>query len=205
MTVGRATRATSADKADLAEKASQDSNGANIANTYAVITGNYQSMTVGKSSESDNVSKNINGKDIGSIFESDGITVKNATNAQYAKYASDDISKGTIEERLTNMGFKQGVVEIVNKYNSTISVNSLKKQGKLVLFDFKFDGDYIKGKIPQEFMPKDCEMNIYGRENAAKNPGLAIAAIDAEGNISFNGLMGGYLNGVFEHIGWETK
>lgn len=31
----------------------------------------------------------------------------NATNATYAQYASEDTSKGTIEQRLTNLGFKQ--------------------------------------------------------------------------------------------------
>ena len=35
------------------------------------------------------------------------LIVKNAETAEYAKYASEDITKGTIEKRLTDLGFKQ--------------------------------------------------------------------------------------------------
>lgn len=35
------------------------------------------------------------------------LIVKNAETAEYAKYASEDITKGTIEKRLTDLGFKR--------------------------------------------------------------------------------------------------
>jgi len=38
------------------------------------------------------------------------VTVMNAHYAQHAWYASDDLSKGTIEERLTKLGFSQGSI-----------------------------------------------------------------------------------------------
>lgn len=61
-----------------------------------------------------NVTGQINGKAITSIFESDGITAKKATEADYTK---DYVGGGTIEykfdeidQRLDNLGFKQGSI-----------------------------------------------------------------------------------------------
>ncbi len=39
-------------------------------------------------------------------------TSQNATNATYAQYASEDTTKGTIEERLTRLGFKLGYITL---------------------------------------------------------------------------------------------
>lgn len=38
------------------------------------------------------------------------VQIVHSTNSKYAQYASTDTSKGTIEERLTNLGFKTGTI-----------------------------------------------------------------------------------------------
>lgn len=56
-----------------------------------------------------------------------------------------DSSKGTIEERLTRLGFKQGTMSLNSatiSQNPTISVNSLKRQGNYVIFEFKSSGTF---------------------------------------------------------------
>lgn len=63
--------------------------------------------------------------------------------ARIANYASADTSKGTIEERLTRLGFKTGGATtsgiIVNQY--TYRSNSVRKIGKYVLFSFVIGTD----------------------------------------------------------------
>ncbi len=85
-----------------------------------------------------------------------------------AEYASDDTSKGTIEERLTAMGFNEGVLT----YNTNIGTmssngeNSLKKMGKFAICTFRLGLNlqslsastdyYINFTIPQGFRPKQA-------------------------------------------------
>ena len=61
----------------------------------------------------------------------DNLIIAQAQNATYATYASSDTSKGTIEERLTNLGFRQGAVILGSGF--TASINTLKRQGNYVL------------------------------------------------------------------------
>ena len=59
---------------------------------YAKIDGNYQEMTVGQATNAQNaanVTSQINGHAISDIFESDGVTVKEATQAQRASADED--------------------------------------------------------------------------------------------------------------------
>lgn len=109
----------------------------------------------------------------------------NAENATYATYASEDTSKGTIEERLTALGFKQGSVTF-KATPLTTHTNELKRQGNYVIVNFyvswhnaayrpnewdnglplkRSDSDAYTdsegdaytniGTIPQEFCPKE--------------------------------------------------
>lgn len=112
-----------------------------------------------------NVTTNINGNAISDIFESNGTTVKNATNsanatnatnATYATYASSDTSKGTIEERLTNLGFKQGSVELNTALTGysyiQVTKNTILRQGNYVLLNLtlKSNGSGTFGGLNQE-------------------------------------------------------
>ncbi len=82
-----------------------------------------------------------------------------------------DNSKGTIEERLDKLGFKEGSIEFASGY--TASTNNLKRQGNYVIGKLVFTPDAYKltytltsvnayessngillGKIPSEFKPK---------------------------------------------------
>ena len=84
MSVGTATNATNAESA---VKAKQDGDGNEISTTYAKQNGSYPQMTVGSASNSQNVAEQIGGKALGEIFESDGTTAKEATNATNAENA----------------------------------------------------------------------------------------------------------------------
>ena len=79
-----------------------------------------------------------------------------------------DISKGTIESRLTNLGFKQGSIQL-SSYVSTPSINVgtvtkniVKRQGNYVLGEFEIsfllvtgDTGIGIGTIPENFRPKN--------------------------------------------------
>lgn len=88
-------------------------------------------------------------------------TVANATDATYALYASADTSKGTIEERLTNMGFEQGSASLSGSGLGTVSKNVLTRVSKYVFVDIEFqvgpsttNFDSISISIPAPFRPK---------------------------------------------------
>ena len=53
-------------------------------------------------------------------------------------YASSDTTKGTIEERLTNLGFKEGSFILASGITAT--TNYIKKQGNIVYFKLVFKG-----------------------------------------------------------------
>lgn len=101
---------------------------------------------------SKNVTEQINGKKITDIFESNGTTVKSSTSAMYSQYASPDTTKGTIEERLTALGFKEGAFTIVS--GSAIT-NEIKKQGKWVRANFMAHSNQTIVRVPDEFCPKE--------------------------------------------------
>lgn len=69
-----------------------------------------------------------------SNIKTESIIAENATHAdvaEMANYASSDKSKGTIEERLTRLGFKQGAFDVITTDGSAFTVNSnnIKSQG----------------------------------------------------------------------------
>lgn len=79
-----------------------------------------------------NVTGSIRNISLDSIFEPGSSKVKSATVAEHAvisNYASSDFSKGTIEERLTSLGFKEGNITI---YGSSTVVGKVYRQGNIV-------------------------------------------------------------------------
>ena len=134
-----------------------------------------------------------------------------------------DINKGTVEERLNALGFKEGVAEFSNLPSNTASVNSLKKQGKYVIFNFKSPEIMtliLKGEtgyitIPPEFRPKEkTEIPlIYKYRNSNTSGSIyttssrILTIYPDNGTISF---IAYYNEGDIEHInilnvGWETN
>ena len=63
-------------------------------------------------------------------------TINNVANATQATYASADTSKGTIEERLTNLGFNEGDATIVD--SRFITQCHFYQEGNSTFLNFKF-------------------------------------------------------------------
>lgn len=96
-----------------------------------------------------------------------GLTSDKVTNATYAQYASEDTSKGTIEERLTSLGFKTGSLEILaddSGRKPSVNLNLIRKEGNVVAVYYSgekgrasLDSSSLRqnivGKIPSEFWP----------------------------------------------------
>ena len=115
----------------------------------------------------------------------------NATNATIATYASADTSKGTIEERLTALGFKEGNV----KNSSGDIVLKLFRQGNYVIAiyngyrnNYQNDLGELNGKqVPANFKPKeDITFIKTGIVNVATVGGQSVP-LQTEGTISING------------------
>ena len=80
--------------------------------------------------------------------------VATAVNSTYAQYASEDKTKGTIEERLNNLGFKEGTFTIAS---GSASRNEIKKQGKVVWANFEANivNLFLNPTIASDFPFKD--------------------------------------------------
>lgn len=104
-----------------------------------------------------------------------------------------DISKGTVEERLTNLGFKQGSVQLIEGYTATINV--LKRQGNYVLGELAVNNILITGTnptiqigtIPENFRPKNTVylgiQGMYQTQGVSSSGFLPIIAIQPYGAI----------------------
>ena len=82
-----------------------------------------------------------------------------------AGYASSDHSKGTIEQRLTDLGFKQGSLVVSGSGYSSLSIptNSLVKQGQMVRCDLSANivdsssGFNLTITTPTQFIPNTTQ------------------------------------------------
>jgi hypothetical protein len=109
----------------------------------AFATSASSAIYANSASSATNVSTNINGKSISSIFESNGTTVKNATNAMYTTTPSQSENS----TRIASTAFVKTAIQ--NFYGSgTLSNNlpsgttsyttsSVRRQGNFVLVEFK--------------------------------------------------------------------
>ena len=96
------------------------------ASTYSVTAKSFigdLSGNASSSTTSSNVSNTINNVELTEIFEDDNKTVKNAT---IALYADSDLTKGTIDERLTILGFKSGTIELNSTSSPLVSYGVIK-------------------------------------------------------------------------------
>lgn len=85
-----------------------------------------------------------NGTNSSASFDGSGdisLTIGTATNATYAQYASTDTSKGTIEERLTSLGFREGTITLESGISAT--TNYVKRQGNYVFGRLVFPNNQI--------------------------------------------------------------
>lgn len=115
--------------------------------------------------------------------------------AKIAQYASEDTTKGTIEERLTSLGFKTGTVQIADQVST--SVNYLYREGnfvygRLVITEaLNLIFGSVIGFLPLDFLP-DSEFSIIinsDRQTGSVNRATfhfydAALWVDASGKIS---------------------
>ncbi len=145
---------------------------------------------------------------VGHALEAD-----HATTATTATYASSDTSKGTIEQRLTNLGFKEGTIVFQNSSQVHIDSSkvqcSIKRQGNYVIGELIFldDGasNYVKptssrdiliATIPSEFKPKEAVSTTAGYfGNYNQTPILGYISINNAGNITL-----GWMDSVYNSI-----
>jgi hypothetical protein len=106
----------------------------------------------------------------------------NGTNATYAEYASTDTSKGTIEERLTNLGFKESSIDLYTSGGSRVGSVGLKRQGNYVIADFSINSSTSTkwngkiGTLPENFRPiNDQEYFIGGIGVSATGENISIS------------------------------
>ena len=166
-----------------------------------------------------NVSGTINGKNISDIFEENGTTVKNSYMSQISQYASTDTSKGTIEERLTRLGFKQGTIILDSSLtinDGAVAENYLNRQGNYVLGRLRINANKITGataggvlgKVPNNFLPNEnisfiAYYSFYGSTLIE-----VFINIDTSGNITIvsgSGWTGLALPPLDILIGYEAK
>lgn len=96
---------------------------------YAKIDGNYQEMTVGTATNAQNaanVTAQINGHSISDIFETDGTTVKEATQAQRASADEDgnNIPNTYARQNGSYPNLGAGTAEIANRTGSIVIQNN---------------------------------------------------------------------------------
>lgn len=92
------------------------------ANRFGAVYANYATIK-------DISIATLNGYNVNNIFDSSYGQTQPVV--KIAAYASTDFSKGTIEERLTNLGFRSGVVTANAGVN--MSYSSLRRQGNYVI------------------------------------------------------------------------
>lgn len=102
----------------------------------------------------------------------DNLIIQQAQNATYATYASTNTSKGTIEERLTKLGFRTGVFGVTPSSTGnlmyTVTKNVINRQGNYCIASLEFTYESGTGAlnvptitVPTEFLPlADTTFNI---------------------------------------------
>jgi hypothetical protein len=103
----------------------------------------------------------------------------------------------SIESRLSALGFRQGVATLSG---GTATRNSLKRQGKYVIFDLVFNTTgRFQVQIPSGFRPtaqKEIPY-VYGSSGG-------IAYVNTDGSITLSGV-GTSATVKFVNLGWETR
>lgn len=123
--------------------------------------------------------------------------------ATTAEYASEDKTKGTIEERLTALGFKEGVAALEGV---TATSNTLTKKGKYVIFNFNGTlkaGTSGKITIPNEFKPKENIIFFLGQDTGLLGVVGLLAGIE-NGVITLNAPANDTPITIY-NLGWEIN
>lgn len=126
-----------------------------------------------------------------------------------AQYASDDTSKGTIEERLTALGFKEGSVTLSS---GTATTNRITRQGNYVIGQVSVADAVIRGglafTLPEHFRPKTAFSFWAGVNSTGQQQNFndkVTATINTDGTVTFSGdITGYYVNKYDMNFGYEA-
>lgn len=112
--------------------------------------------------------------------------------AKIAEYASEDTTKGTIEERLTRLGFKEGSVTLSS---GTATTNKITRQGNYCILNVSTtlevmikNGTLNIGSIDNNFIPKN-KVQTYCKCIIATSGTLATFDVYCIANIDTNGVI----------------
>ena len=128
-----------------------------------------------------------------------------------------DKSKGTIEERLTSLGFKEGAVTLEEfVINETVTLNKLYRQGNYVIGEFYAPrielgiGAENIFKLPNEFIPKDkiirghVKTTIYYSDFSSDTDWRVLdLPVSDDGVVSISN--NGTLVAMYIHFGYEAN
>ena len=131
-----------------------------------------------------------------------------------------DISKGTVEERLTRLGFKQDTLILGSAFeqNGSVEKNSIIRLGNLVVIEFLYNvriedpsGDYSI-YVPEDFYPNQeiisgISFNLGINDNFTKEYELGSVKIEIDGKLTrqFVGFGGFRMVTIGSTINYEAK
>lgn len=143
---------------------------------------------------------------------------------KYAKYAfGGDDSKGTIEERLTKLGFKSGVITFAGESYGSVEYqntenNGIYRQGNYVFCRIKIENKPIKlqenifGVIPETFRPKKETYFTICATSDNFNYGGLLCRVDSSGYVAQINSFGAVndwiafgLNNTYIEFGYEAQ
>ena len=139
------------------------------------------------------------------VLNADGVTYDNLIMQQsvYAEYASTDTSKGTIEERLTNLGFKSG--NITNADGDV--VGTITRQGNYVLANISTLITIASGGAAtltftrRSFSPSSEKIVFYLRKDASN---FVECRVSNTGYMQMRNLLSGVDFSWTGQFGWEA-
>lgn len=115
--------------------------------------------------------------------------------ATIAEYASADTTKGTIEERLTRLGFKEGSVTLSS---GTATTNKVSRQGNYVIGNVSASGTISLGTIftlGEDYKPKNAisfDVGVISTGQGLTFFNAVTATINTDGKVELSGEISGY-------------
>lgn len=174
---------------------------------------NVNTKAKNNATENENTLEKVNKIISGETTIPNSMNSTNSTNSMYCQYASTDKSKGTIEERLTALGFKEGTVEVIAETDGiTVPTNKLTKTGKRVLMDLHIKNTTnnaitVSITIPEGFRPKDDYVTVYADTGVPVMSGSAITVV-LPINLMKTGVIATDMSLMsyykISNVGWET-
>lgn len=133
-----------------------------------------------------------------------------AKQADYASYASSDTSKGTIEERLTNLGFRQGSASVSL---GSAAANKITRQGNYCILNLTLTSESVSisgsvATLPDNFKPKAAVTTKVVAKYQSFGYARADCTISTSGAIEITPYYGAsypLLELCLENIGYEAN